>query len=52
MAFANRDFSKKNVLYNGQGTEKFELRNQMAACLRQGMEKRKPVSIHLSTSNF
>lgn len=46
-AIARGDFSKKNVFYHCQGTEKFELRKQLPACHRQGMGKRAPLCIYL-----
>lgn len=51
MAIASENFSKKNVVYHCQGTEKFELRKQLATCHRQGMKKTQPVTIHLLLSN-
>lgn len=50
MAIASREFCKKNLLYHCQSTQNFELRKPLAACHRQEMEKREPVSIHLSSS--
>lgn len=56
-AIASGDFSKNNVFYHCQGTEKFELGKQLAACHRQGMGKREPLtlistSVQLTTSLF
>lgn len=49
MAIARRDFSKY-APYHCQGAEKSELRKQLAACHRQGMEEREPAGISLSPS--
>jgi len=52
MAIASRDFSKKNVFHHCPGTEKSELRKQLAACYRQGMGKRATPHSSLLLSNY
>lgn len=47
MAIASGDFSKKDVFYHYQDTEKFELRKQLAACHRQGEWRERAIQ-HLS----
>lgn len=49
MAIASENFSKKNVVYHCQGTEKFELRKQLGH-LSQAGDEEDTASHHSSTS--